>query len=85
VSVGAIATIFLLGFSPFAQQSATIGVRSINGTFFSTSATIGRSVQYVNDATNASFVEEFVKENEDWLSFDSIPIMCQCAVTYFSG
>ncbi|KAI1507121.1 DUF3176 containing protein [Pyrenophora tritici-repentis] len=30
---------------------------SIKGTFSSTSATIGRSVQYVNDATNASFVE----------------------------
>lgn len=57
VSVGAIATILLLGFSPFAQQSVTIEVRSTNGISSPTSAIIGRSVQYVNDATNASFVE----------------------------
>ncbi|KAL6703032.1 hypothetical protein ACN47E_010308 [Coniothyrium glycines] len=49
VSIGALATILLLGFNPFVQQAATIGIRTVEYEDPSSIAAIRRTVQYVND------------------------------------
>jgi hypothetical protein len=57
VSIGALATVLLLVFSPSTQLTNTIRVRNVDITSAVSHTTIGRSVQYMNPAWNTSLVD----------------------------
>jgi hypothetical protein len=58
VSIGALATILLLIFSPATQLSNTIEVRIVNNTGTFSNVTISRSVQYMFDQWNTSLINQ---------------------------
>lgn len=57
VSVGALATILLLGFSSATQLTNSISIRNVQRPDNQSNATISRSVQYMNRTWNTTLID----------------------------